>query len=217
MKPTSSSPGRRRSIAPVVAPLAVVVLGFVAAAIYGEARATAIDHETDLLESNAIPSVEYLAAAREELWHLELRGRRLRGRPWRTASRRRYRHADRPAGSGSRSDRGVRDRSVSWGDGASGGGDAGARGDRPAHRTSARDGCRRARAGARRHATRGTSDLPADRCDHPAYSVPERGRGPRRGSQDRRCSRGHGAVELLAQLGVHHARGGGGRGNCPRA
>ena len=72
MKPTSSSPGRRRSIAPVVAPLAVVVLGFVAAAIYGEARATAIDHETDLLESNAIPSVEYLAAAREELWHLEL-------------------------------------------------------------------------------------------------------------------------------------------------
>ncbi len=72
MKTASSSPNEQRSFAPVLVAIALVVLGFLVAAVYTELRATAIDRETEQLESNAIPSVEYLAAAREALWRLEI-------------------------------------------------------------------------------------------------------------------------------------------------
>jgi signal transduction histidine kinase len=64
-------PSPRLSLAPVVIAFAVVAVGFVLATVYGEVRASAIDEETEQLETNALPSVEHLAAARDALWHLE--------------------------------------------------------------------------------------------------------------------------------------------------
>jgi signal transduction histidine kinase len=71
MAPTSPMQSPRLSLAPVVVAFAVVALGFVLATAYGEIRASAIDEETEQLETNALPSVEHLAAARDALWHLE--------------------------------------------------------------------------------------------------------------------------------------------------
>src|SRR5450755_3249285 len=71
------SPGvDRLFLAPVIAAFVVIVCGFVVATVYSEFRASAIDREALLIEVNALPSVEYLAAARGALWHLEAAARR---------------------------------------------------------------------------------------------------------------------------------------------
>ena len=63
---------RLRPFAPVVVAIALVGLGFVAAAAVSELWASRIDGEAEQIEKNALPSVEHLAAARDALWHLEI-------------------------------------------------------------------------------------------------------------------------------------------------
>jgi signal transduction histidine kinase len=71
-KTTASRRTRRLTSTPFVVAFAAVAVGFVASTIYGEVRASAIDREAAQIETNALPSVEALAAARAALRHLEV-------------------------------------------------------------------------------------------------------------------------------------------------
>jgi signal transduction histidine kinase len=66
---TSSS-----TLGPLIGAVVLVVTGFLAAAIFAEVQASAIDREAEQLEANALPSVEHLTAARAALWRLEAAG-----------------------------------------------------------------------------------------------------------------------------------------------
>jgi signal transduction histidine kinase len=76
--PTKTEPSRPSDgsfMAPIIGAIAIVAVGFVAATFYMEARASAIDRDTEQIEDNALPSVEHLAAARAALWRLEMSSR----------------------------------------------------------------------------------------------------------------------------------------------
>ena len=65
----------------ILAAFALAPIGFVVAAVYGEVRASNIDREAERIETNALPSVEHLAAARAALWHLALASNRYLDEP----------------------------------------------------------------------------------------------------------------------------------------
>ena len=69
---TRSSGESVRPFATVIVAFALVAVGFVAAALATEVWASRIDREAQNIETNALPSVEHLAAARDALWHLEI-------------------------------------------------------------------------------------------------------------------------------------------------
>jgi signal transduction histidine kinase len=60
---------------PIVGAVSVVALGFIGATFYTEMKASGIDRDTEQIESNALPSVEHLAASRAALWRLEVAAR----------------------------------------------------------------------------------------------------------------------------------------------
>jgi signal transduction histidine kinase len=68
----AKSPASRTTLAPVIGAFVVITLGFVLATVFSELRASSIDRETEQIETNALPSVEHIAAARDALWHLEI-------------------------------------------------------------------------------------------------------------------------------------------------
>ncbi len=62
----------RRSIVGLLGLFVLVVVGFIASAIYGEMQASAIDNEVVNIETNSLPSVEHLTAASAALGRLEI-------------------------------------------------------------------------------------------------------------------------------------------------